>query len=148
MQVRRPAQFTYLSDYNLSLKELGTLVNSTYMDSHISYCVQCKDGGELLCCDGCPAAYHPTCLGLTIVPDGSWFCPSCVQVSASAGCIVMPGYWLLGYWVSGATVWTGSGAAGLLQHMAFVAGVAVVAVVLCCLLPPRLVASHATTWTL
>lgn len=41
-QVRRPAQFTYLAEYNLSLKELGTLVNSTYMDSHISYCVQCR----------------------------------------------------------------------------------------------------------
>jgi hypothetical protein len=83
LQVRRPAQFTYLTDYNLSLKELGTLVNSTYMDSHISYCVQCKDGGDLMCCDGCPAAYHPACLGLINVPDGSWFCPSCVQVSTS-----------------------------------------------------------------
>jgi hypothetical protein len=81
--VRRPAQFTYLTDYNLSLKELGTLVNSTYMDSHISYCVQCRDGGDLMCCDGCPAAYHPACLGLVNVPDGSWFCPSCVQVRSS-----------------------------------------------------------------
>jgi hypothetical protein len=42
LQVRRPAQFTYLSGFNLSLKELGTLVNSDYTDSHISYCVQCK----------------------------------------------------------------------------------------------------------
>lgn len=41
-QVRRPAQFTYLTAYNLSLKELGTLVNSTYTDSHISFCVQCR----------------------------------------------------------------------------------------------------------
>jgi hypothetical protein len=82
--VRRPAQFTYLTDYNLSLKELGTLVNSTYMDSHISYCVQCRDGGDLMCCDGCPAAYHPACLGLVNVPDGSWFCPSCVQVREAA----------------------------------------------------------------
>lgn len=80
-QVRRPAQFTYLSEYNLSLKELGTLVNSTYTDSHISYCVQCKDGGELLCCDGCPAAYHAGCLGLhAVLQDAAWYCPSCVQV--------------------------------------------------------------------
>lgn len=80
-QVRRPAQFTYLSEYNLSLKELGTLVNSTYTDSHISYCVQCRDGGELLCCDGCPAAYHAGCLGLhAVLQDAAWYCPSCVQV--------------------------------------------------------------------
>jgi len=54
----RSPQFTYLTEYNLSLKELGTLVNSSYMDSHISYCVQCRDGGDLMCCDGCPAAHH------------------------------------------------------------------------------------------
>lgn len=84
-QVRRPAQFTYLSEYNLSLKELGTLVNSTYTDSHISYCVQCRDGGELLCCDGCPAAYHAGCLGLhAVLQDAAWYCPSCVQVGLLA----------------------------------------------------------------
>jgi hypothetical protein len=84
--VRRPAQFTYLAAYNMSLKELGTLVNSTYTDSHISYCVQCRDGGELLCCDGCPAAYHPACLGLQgMLQDAAWFCPSCVQVGAVWG---------------------------------------------------------------
>lgn len=38
-KVRRPAQFTYLTAYNLSLKELGQLVNSTYIDTHISYCI-------------------------------------------------------------------------------------------------------------
>lgn len=38
-KVRRPAQFTYLTAYNMSLKELGQLVNSTYIDSHISYCI-------------------------------------------------------------------------------------------------------------
>jgi hypothetical protein len=40
--VRRPAQFTYLTAYNLSLKELGQLVNSSYIDSHISYCIQVR----------------------------------------------------------------------------------------------------------
>lgn len=83
-QVRRPAQYTFLKEYNLSLKELGTLVNSASMDSHISYCVQCRDGGSLMCCDGCPAAYHAACLGLGDVPDASWFCPACLQVCACA----------------------------------------------------------------
>jgi rRNA pseudouridine-1189 N-methylase Emg1 (Nep1/Mra1 family) len=45
-KVRRPAQFTYLSAYNLSLKELGQLVNSTYIDSHISYCIMVGGFGE------------------------------------------------------------------------------------------------------
>ncbi|CAB0014126.1 unnamed protein product [Nesidiocoris tenuis] len=39
----------------------------------------CKDGGELLCCDSCPSAYHTFCLNppLTDVPDGDWKCPRC-----------------------------------------------------------------------
>lgn len=44
----------------------------------------CKDGGELLCCDSCPAAYHTFCLSPPIfdVPDGDWKCPRC-SVSAN-----------------------------------------------------------------
>ena len=39
----------------------------------------CKDGGELLCCDSCPSAYHTFCLNppLTDIPDGDWKCPRC-----------------------------------------------------------------------
>jgi chromodomain-helicase-DNA-binding protein 4 len=31
-------------------------------DEHNEYCRICKDGGELLCCDMCPSAYHTFCL--------------------------------------------------------------------------------------
>ncbi|CDQ56306.1 unnamed protein product [Oncorhynchus mykiss] len=42
-------------------------------------CAVCKDGGELICCDGCPRAYHLTCLDppLTTIPSGTWRCQSC-----------------------------------------------------------------------
>lgn len=49
------------------------------------YCEQCGRGGELICCDGCPASYHPKCLPipklLADLPD-HWFCHVC---SASRG---------------------------------------------------------------
>mmetsp|Transcript_12890 Transcript_12890/g.19327 ORF Transcript_12890/g.19327 Transcript_12890/m.19327 type:complete len:422 (-) Transcript_12890:155-1420(-) len=46
-------------------------------------CVVCKDGGDLLCCDGCVNAYHLGCLNppLKEVPQGKWFCPECVPLS-------------------------------------------------------------------
>lgn len=39
----------------------------------------CTLGGSLLCCDGCPAAYHIRCLGEgpRSIPDGEWLCPEC-----------------------------------------------------------------------
>lgn len=33
-------------------------------------------GGSLLCCEACPAAFHPDCLNIDM-PDGSWFCNDC-----------------------------------------------------------------------
>ncbi|KAL2082105.1 hypothetical protein ACEWY4_021923 [Coilia grayii] len=42
-------------------------------------CAVCKDGGELICCDGCPRAFHLGCLDppLTCIPSGSWRCGLC-----------------------------------------------------------------------
>ena len=46
---------------------------------HADYCFLCKDGGELLCCDRCPLAYHLSCLipPLKEIPTGEWACPRC-----------------------------------------------------------------------
>lgn len=46
---------------------------------HADYCHTCKDGGELLCCDFCPLAYHLKCLvpPMTSIPDDDWRCPRC-----------------------------------------------------------------------
>ncbi|XP_059608897.1 chromodomain-helicase-DNA-binding protein Mi-2 homolog [Phlebotomus argentipes] len=48
-------------------------------DEHQEFCRVCKDGGELLCCDSCPSAYHTFCLNppLSDIPDGDWKCPRC-----------------------------------------------------------------------
>ncbi|KTG40359.1 hypothetical protein cypCar_00007720 [Cyprinus carpio] len=42
-------------------------------------CTVCKDGGELICCDGCPRAFHLNCLvpPLTSIPSGTWRCQLC-----------------------------------------------------------------------
>ncbi|KAK3531862.1 hypothetical protein QTP70_032540, partial [Hemibagrus guttatus] len=48
-------------------------------------CAVCKDGGELICCDGCPRAFHPPawCLrsppypGVQHAQLGSWRCRFC-----------------------------------------------------------------------
>ena len=48
-------------------------------DSNLDNCVLCGLGGNLICCDGCPAAVHLRCIGETAksIPDGEWLCAEC-----------------------------------------------------------------------
>ncbi|XP_010246179.1 PREDICTED: increased DNA methylation 1-like [Nelumbo nucifera] len=50
--------------------------NQTCEDSD-NICSVCHYGGMLLLCDGCPSAFHLSCLGLNHLPEGKWFCFSC-----------------------------------------------------------------------
>ena len=53
-------------------------------DGNKFYCQVCKELGEIVCCDGCPRAYHPGCIpeegesrSSLLRDDDPWFCPVC-----------------------------------------------------------------------
>lgn len=48
-------------------------------DSNSDECRLCGMEGTLLCCDGCPSAYHSRCIGVSKmhIPEGLWYCPEC-----------------------------------------------------------------------
>ncbi|PON53379.1 Autoimmune regulator [Parasponia andersonii] len=49
------------------------------VDRNSDECRLCGMDGTLLCCDGCPSAYHTRCIGVMkmSIPEGSWYCPEC-----------------------------------------------------------------------
>lgn len=61
----------------------GTSWNSEVVDETADWnsdeCCLCKMDGSLICCDGCPAAFHSRCVGVTtsLLPEGDWYCPEC-----------------------------------------------------------------------
>ncbi|XP_024982713.1 DDT domain-containing protein PTM-like isoform X2 [Cynara cardunculus var. scolymus] len=48
-------------------------------DGNVDECRLCGMDGTLLCCDGCPSAYHTRCIGVNkmCIPEGAWYCPEC-----------------------------------------------------------------------
>ena len=67
-------------------------------DPNLDNCVLCGLGGNLICCDGCPAAFHLRCIGegTKSIPDGEWLCAEC-----SVGGRGEPVHWLTGCVLAG-----------------------------------------------
>ncbi|GAV71717.1 PHD domain-containing protein/DDT domain-containing protein [Cephalotus follicularis] len=63
------------------LKGFELASDATYVgdDGNSDDCRLCGMDGTLLCCDGCPSAYHSRCIGVVkmYIPDGPWYCPEC-----------------------------------------------------------------------
>ncbi len=48
------------------MTEPGTVVAAAVGAENDAYCDVCRDGGDLLCCDGCVRAFHLECVGLKV----------------------------------------------------------------------------------
>lgn len=57
-------------------------IQLTLTQDNNEFCGACGGYGELLCCDGCPNAFHGTCLDPPMDTDNppqvQWYCPRCV----------------------------------------------------------------------
>ncbi|KAB1227407.1 Chromodomain-helicase-DNA-binding protein 4 [Morella rubra] len=76
---RKPYLHIYTSN-GVSLHELSISLSKGRKFSaneNDDLCSICQDGGDLLCCDGCPRAFHVECVPLPRIPTGTWYCRYC-----------------------------------------------------------------------
>eukprot|EP00978_Attheya_sp_CCMP212_P018016 scaffold48788_cov42-Attheya_sp.AAC.1 len=51
-------------------------------DGHFELCVICGLSGDVLCCETCENVMHAKCAGLSMIPEGDWFCKKCSKKAA------------------------------------------------------------------
>lgn len=75
-----------LNDYKKELENAAKEEEQQQEELDIDYCQICQDGGELLCCEGCPKVWHGACLlkkklitKKVLDSDEDWFCADCVK---------------------------------------------------------------------
>ncbi|KAL2937478.1 Increased DNA methylation 1, partial [Bienertia sinuspersici] len=76
---RKPYLNIYTSN-GASLHELSLTLSRTSQfstDENDDLCSVCHGLGNLLCCDGCPRAFHIECISLTSIPQNKWYCNYC-----------------------------------------------------------------------
>ncbi|XP_059430609.1 uncharacterized protein LOC132164188 [Corylus avellana] len=79
---RKPYLHIYTSN-GVSLHELSISLSKgrkLSTNENDDLCSICQDGGDLLCCDGCPRAFHTECVPLPSIPSGTWYCRYCQNV--------------------------------------------------------------------
>ncbi|MBN3316447.1 NSD3 methyltransferase, partial [Atractosteus spatula] len=71
------SSYAYKSHYLLTESNRAELMKLPMIPSSSSATKKnCGKGGRLLCCESCPASFHPECLNIEM-PDGIWFCNEC-----------------------------------------------------------------------
>lgn len=81
---RKPYLYIYTSN-GVSLHELSIKLSKERRSSaeeNDDLCSICADGGDLLCCDNCPRAFHTECVCLPSIPTGTWYCKYCENMFA------------------------------------------------------------------
>lgn len=61
-------------------------INNLQNDNDDVPCCVCNEGDQeegnlIVFCDGCNIAVHQVCIGLSVIPETSWFCDKCVYMA-------------------------------------------------------------------
>ncbi|XP_037381963.1 histone-lysine N-methyltransferase NSD3 isoform X2 [Talpa occidentalis] len=66
----------FVSSYILICSNHSKRSSNSSSAVNVGFCFVCARGGRLLCCESCPASFHPECLSIEM-PEGCWNCNDC-----------------------------------------------------------------------
>ncbi|XP_059541353.1 histone-lysine N-methyltransferase NSD3 isoform X3 [Myotis daubentonii] len=70
------SSYAYKSHYLLNESNRAELMKLPMIPSSSASKKKYEKGGRLLCCESCPASFHPECLSIEM-PEGCWNCNDC-----------------------------------------------------------------------